>query len=227
MRLIRYYVCFGSGVILLISRSTSHTKKHSPFSYLGKIRDRNSFQIKWVRRQGRNFFKPSILLPITNSTQVAEWWQQLANLSLSVTQSAKCYNSMFHGNRTHSRYSEMFFFFLSAPHRFLRERRACSKSLVSRATQTIVSAWAPAAVARIRARNCADHWAPPPCSRCVARRRHRQESCAPWKRAKARAWSRATSALRRWSCACSRAFPSSSPACYSTSSWSEGILIIG
>ncbi len=43
------------------------------------------------------------------------------------------------------------------PHRFLRERRACSKSLVSRATQTIVSAWAPAAVARIRARNCADH----------------------------------------------------------------------
>ena len=112
-------------------------------------------------------------------------------------------------------------------HRFLRERRACSRSLVSRATQTIVSVWAPAAVARIRARNCADPWAPPPCSRCVARRRRLRESCAPWKRAKAWAWSPATSASRRSSCACSLASPSSSPACYSTSSWSEGILTIG
>lgn len=111
--------------------------------------------------------------------------------------------------------------------RFLRERRACSKSLVSRATQTIVSAWAPAAVARIRARSCADHWAPPPCSRCVARRRRLLQSCAPWTRAKARGWSPATSASPRSSCACSRASPSSSPACYSTSSWSEGILTIG
>lgn len=113
-----------------------------------------------------------------------------------------------------------------SPRRFLRERRARSKSLVSRATQTIVSAWAPAAVARIRARNCADHWARPPCSRCVARRRRRRGSCAPWKRAKGRAWSPATSASPRSSCACSQASPSSSPACYSTSSWSEGILTI-
>lgn len=109
-------------------------------------------------------------------------------------------------------------------HRFLRERRAFSKYLVSRATQTIVSVWAPAAVARTHARNCADHWAPPPCSRCVARRRHHQGSCAPWKRAKGRAWSRATSALLHLSCACLQASPSSLPACYSTSSWSEGIF---
>lgn len=111
-----------------------------------------------------------------------------------------------------------------SPHRFLRERRARSKSLVSRATQTIVSVWAPAAAARIRARSCADRWAPPPCSRCGARRQRRRGSSAPWKRAKGRAWSPATSASRRSSCACSRASPSSSPACYSTSSWSEGIF---
>ncbi len=116
------------------------------------------------------------------------------------------------------------YFVVSLSHRFLRERRACSKSLVSRATQTIVSVWAPAAVARTHARNCADHWAPPLCSRCVARRRRRQESCVAWKRAKGRAWSPATSASPRSSCACSRASPSSSPACYSTSSWSEGIF---
>lgn len=41
--------------------------------------------------------------------------------------------------------------------RFLRERRAHSKSLVCRATQTIASALAPAGVARIRVRNYADH----------------------------------------------------------------------
>lgn len=45
----------------------------------------------------------------------------------------------------------------SPPRRFLRERRARSKFLVSRATQTIVSAWEPAAVARIRARSSAGH----------------------------------------------------------------------
>ena len=111
-----------------------------------------------------------------------------------------------------------------SPHRFLRERRARSKSLVSRATQTIVSAWAPAAAARIRARSCADRWAPPPCSRCGARRRRRRGSSVPWKRAKGRAWSPATSASPHSSCVCSRASPSSSPACYNTSSWSEGIF---
>lgn len=108
--------------------------------------------------------------------------------------------------------------------RFLRERRACSRSPVCRATQTIASVWAPAGAARIRVRNFAGRWAPPPCSRCVARRRHHRGSCAPWKRAKGPAWSPATSASPRSSCACSRASPSWSPACCSTSSWSEGIL---
>lgn len=39
--------------------------------------------------------------------------------------------------------------------RFLRERRACSRSPVCRATQTIASVWAPAGAARIRVRNFA------------------------------------------------------------------------
>lgn len=113
---------------------------------------------------------------------------------------------------------------LSCLQRFSRERRVCFKSPVSRATQTTVSVWVPAAVARIRARSCVDHWALPLCSRCVARRQHHQESSVPWKQAKERAWSRATSALRRWLCVCLQASPSSWPACYSTSSWSEGIF---
>ena len=116
---------------------------------------------------------------------------------------------------------------LSSHGRFLRGRRVYSRSLVSKETQTTVSAWGPAGVAKIRARSCADHWAPPLRSRCVARSRPHRESSAPWKQAKGRASSRATSASRRWSCACSRASPSSSPACYNTSSWSEGILTIG
>lgn len=113
---------------------------------------------------------------------------------------------------------------VSCLQRFSRERRVCFKSPVSRATQTTVSVWVPAAVARIRARSCVDHWALPLCSRCVARRQHHQESSVPWKQAKERAWSRATSALRRWLCVCLQASPSSWPACYSTSSWSEGIF---
>lgn len=115
---------------------------------------------------------------------------------------------------------------LFSPRSFSRERRACSTFPVSRATQTIVSAWAPAAVARIRARNSAARWAPPPRSRCGARRRRLRGSCAaPPTRPEAApaAWSPATSASRRSSCACSPASPSSSPACCSTSSWSEGI----
>lgn len=116
---------------------------------------------------------------------------------------------------------------LTSRRRFSRERRVFSRSLVSKETQTIVSAWEPVGVARIRARSCADRWAPPPRSRCAARSRPRRESSAPWKRAKGRASSPATSASRRWSCACSRASPSSSPACYNTSSWSEGNLTIG
>lgn len=107
--------------------------------------------------------------------------------------------------------------FLSPSCRFLRERRAHSKSLVSRATQTIVSVWAPAAVAGIHARNCVDHWAPPPCSRCVVRKRHYQESCVPWKPAKGRAWSPAMSDLRRSLYLRSRSSPSASPTFYSTS----------
>lgn len=113
---------------------------------------------------------------------------------------------------------------LSSRQRFSRERRVCFKSPVSRATQTTVSVWVPAAVARIRARSCVDHWALPLCSRCVARRQHHQESRVPWKQAMERAWSRATRALRRWLCVCLRASPSSWPSCYSTSSWSEGIF---
>lgn len=159
----------------------------------------------------------SIVLLNENSQTL---WNNGTVLHLSVLANENDFFPLVTGCKT------LFSIFLS-PYRFLRERRACSKSLVSRATQIIVSVWAPAAVARIHARNCADHWAPPPCSRCVARRRHRQERCAPWKPAKGQAWSPAMSDLQRWLFACSRASPSSSPACYSTSSWSEGILTIG
>lgn len=111
------------------------------------------------------------------------------------------------------------------PQRFLRERRVPSKCLTCRAIQTIASALARADAARTRVRNCAGRSAPRPCSRCGARRWRRRGTCAPWRRAKEVAWSRATSASPRSSCACLRAFPSWWPACCSTSSWSEGIFL--
>lgn len=113
--------------------------------------------------------------------------------------------------------------FFSVIGRFLREKKVRTKSWTSRVTSTIVSVWAPAASAGTRAKSCADPWAPPPCSRSVGRTQRHRGSSAPWKRSRGRGWSPATNALRRWSCACSRASPSSSPACCSTSSWSEGI----
>lgn len=126
------------------------------------------------------------------------------------------------GEKSHRRSSGLVSVF-SVIDRFLRERKVRTKSRTSRETSTIVSAWAPAASAGTRARSCADPWAPPPCSRSAGRSRRRQGTSAPWNWARGWGWSPAMNALRRWSCACSRASPSSSPACYSTSSWSEGI----
>lgn len=72
-------------------------------------------------------------------------------------------------------------------HRFLRERMVLSRSPASRATQTIGSAWVPAAAARTHARNSADRSALHLCSRCVGRSLLPRAICAPWTVAKGRA----------------------------------------